>query len=148
MKSESLIVVKNRIGQYITPNYTSKWPTCHSSEWITHKFETQIQIRRNYHLLWNVTQKPEYLWWSTQGGYEAGLRDLEAAPCGARTGSSGEERISSENHSKISSADSIFYFLEYFQDSETNEEESAYNEHFKHTELRPGTGVRPSHWNI
>ena len=40
------------------------------------------------------------------------------------------------------------FILEYFQDSETNEEESAYNEHFKHTELRPGTGVRPSHWNI
>ena len=46
-KSESLIVVKNRIGQYITPNYTSKWPTCHSSEWITHKFETQAQTRNN-----------------------------------------------------------------------------------------------------
>ena len=27
------------------------------------------------------------------------------------------------------------------QDSETNEEESAYNEHFKHSELRAGTGV-------
>ena len=27
------------------------------------------------------------------------------------------------------------------QDSETNEEESAYNEHFKHSELRSGSGV-------
>ena len=30
------------------------------------------------------------------------------------------------------------------QDSETNEEESAYNEHFKHSELRAGTGVSPN----
>ena len=144
MKSESLIVVKNRIGQYITPNYTSKWPTCHSSEWITHKYK------------YGVISIFCEMWLKSQNICDGQLRGELKPVSGILKRPPVEPELALPvrkgfPHQKIIQRFPLLiqiFILEYFQDSETNEEESAYNEHFKHTELRPGTGVRPSHWNI